>query len=139
MKKYNISHELVCSIRSLYNNASRAIFHNRSIGEWFKTSVGVRQGCLLFPMLFNVFLERIMTYALDGHVGTVSIGGRQLTNLRFADDIDGFSFSETEVRQLVCQTHLHHLFLVPKIVIIIICSHYMARTQPLDKLILNVL
>ena len=52
-------------------------------------------------MLFNVFLERIMTDSLDGHVGTVSIGGRQLTNLRFAYDIDGHARRETDIRQLV--------------------------------------
>ena len=42
-------------------------------------------------MLFNVFLERIMTDALDGNVGTVSMEGRQLTNLKFADDINGLA------------------------------------------------
>ena len=37
---------------------------------------------------FQHFLERIMAYALEDHAGTVSIGGRPFTNLRFADDID---------------------------------------------------
>ena len=41
-----------------------------------------------FPLLFNIFLGRIMADALEGHKGTVSIGGRTITNLRFADDID---------------------------------------------------
>ena len=58
-----------------------------NIGDWFRTTVGVRQGCLLSPTLFNIFLERIMTDALEDHEGTVSIGGRTVTNLRFADDI----------------------------------------------------
>ena len=52
-------------------------------------------------MLFNVLLERIMTDALDGHVGTVNIVERKLTNLRFADDIDGIAGSDTNFRQLV--------------------------------------
>ena len=63
--------------------------------------VEVRQGCLLSPTLFNVFLERIMTDALEDHEGTVSIGGRTVTNLRFADDIDGLAAEEEELANLV--------------------------------------
>ena len=65
-----------------------AVLFNSSIGDWFRTTVGVRQDCLLLPNLFNIFLERIMTDALENHEGTVSIGGRTITNLRFANDID---------------------------------------------------
>ena len=43
------------------------------------------------PTLFNIFLERIITDALEDHEGTVSTGGRTTTNLRFADDIDGLA------------------------------------------------
>ena len=60
---------------------------NGSTGEWFGTTVGVRRGCLLLPIFFNIFLERIMCEALDNHEGSVSIGGRLNTNFRFADDI----------------------------------------------------
>ena len=45
------------------------------------------QGCLLSRTLFNIFLERIMCEALDDHEGCVSIGGRLITNFRFAVDI----------------------------------------------------
>ena len=44
----------------------------------------------------NMFLERIMTDALEDHEGIVSIGGRAITNLRFADDIDGLAGEEEE-------------------------------------------
>ena len=56
---------------------------------------------LTIPHAVHVFLERIMTDALDGHDCTFSIGGRQLTNFRFADDIDGLAGRETELHQLV--------------------------------------
>ena len=65
------------------------------------STVGVRQGCLLLPTLFNIFLERITTDALEDHEGTVSIGGRAITNLRFADDIDGLPGEEEELAKLV--------------------------------------
>ena len=72
-----------------------------SIGDWFRTRVGVRQGCLLSPILFNVFLERITTDTLEDHEGTVSIRGRTITNVCFADDIDGLAGEEEELSNLV--------------------------------------
>ena len=98
---YNININLVTVIQKLYEKATSAVYFNNSIGDWFKTSAGVRQGCLLSPTLFNILLERIMTDALEDHAGTVSIGGRTITNLRFADDIDGLAGTETELANLV--------------------------------------
>ena len=50
--------------------------------------VGVRQGFILSPTIFNVFLEYIIKEAFDRFEGTVGIRGRSTTNLRFADEID---------------------------------------------------
>ena len=100
-KKYNIITNLIQVIKNLYNKAISAVLFNSSIGDWFRTTVGVRQGCLLSPTLFNVFLERIMTDALEDHEGTVSTGGRTITNLRFADDIDGLAGEGEELANLV--------------------------------------
>ena len=84
MRLYNININLITVIQKLYEKATSAVCFNNNIGDWFKTSVGVRQVCLLSPTLFNILLERIMTDALGDHAGTVSIGGRTITNLRFA-------------------------------------------------------
>ena len=65
-----------------------------------RTTIGVRKGCLLSSALFNIFLEKIMTDALEDHQGTVSIGGRTITNLRFTDDIDGLAGEEEELANL---------------------------------------
>ena len=86
MKKYNISTNLSRVIKNFYDKAASAVLFNSSIGVWFRTTVGVRQEYLLSPTLFNIFLERIMTDALEDHEGTVSIGGRTITNLRFAEN-----------------------------------------------------
>ena len=101
MHKYNINKNLIALIEELYSNATSSVYLDGDIGDWFRTTVGVRQGCLLSPTLFNVFLERIMADALDDHQTTVSIGGRCVSNLRFADDIDGLAGSQAELAELI--------------------------------------
>ena len=100
MRKYNISASLVRTIEQLYDKASSAVQINGSIGEWFRTTVGVRQRYRLSPSLFNICLKRIMSDSLEEHDGKVSIGGRNITNLRFADDIDALVEEEQELEAL---------------------------------------
>ena len=101
MKKCNISTSLIQVIQNLCDKATSAVLFNGSIGYWFRTTVGVRQGCLLSPTLFNIFLERIMTDASEDHEGTVSIESRTITNIRFADDTDCLAGEEEELANLV--------------------------------------
>ena len=79
MKKYNISTNLIRVIKNLYEKATSTVLFNSSMGDWFRTTVGVRLGYLLSPTLFKIFQERIMIDALEDHEGTVSIGGRTIT------------------------------------------------------------
>ena len=101
MKKYNISTNLIRVIKNLCDKATSAVLFNNSLGDWFQTTVGVREGRLLSTILSRTFLERIMTDALEDHEGTVSIRGRTISNLRFADDIDGLAGEEEELAKLV--------------------------------------
>ena len=94
MRKYNISANQVRNIEQLFDKATKAVQMNGSIGEWFGTTVGVRQGCLLLLTLFNIFLERIMSDALEERDGKINIGSRNITNLRFADDTDALAEEE---------------------------------------------
>ena len=100
MKTYNISTNLIQVIKKTYNKTTSAVLFNSSIGDWFRTTVGVRWGCLLSPTLFSIFLERIMIDVLEDHEGTVSIGGRIITILRFANDIDSLAGEEEELTKL---------------------------------------
>ena len=101
MRLYNINTNLINAIQNFYDKATSAVCFNGSTGGWFRTAVGVGQGCLLSPTLFSIFLERIMAHALDDHKSTVSIGGRTISNSSFADDIDGLTGSELELANLV--------------------------------------
>ena len=109
--RYNINANLIQVIENLYNKATSAVYLNGDIEDWFRTTVGVRQGCLLSPTLFDIFLERIMTAALEDHQRTVSIGGRTITNLRFTGDIDGLTGKEEELASLVDRLDKNLFFL----------------------------
>ena len=53
------------------------------------------------PTRFNIFLDSVMSDALEDHVGSVSIGGRTITHLRYADDIDTLAVKEEKLIKLV--------------------------------------
>ena len=64
------------------------------VGDWFRTTVGVRKGYLLSPTLFSVFLERIMTDALEDHQGTAALA--RLTTMLLRGGGQGISPSYFE-------------------------------------------
>ena len=89
--------ESISASEQLYDKATSAVQMNGSLGECFRTTVGVSQGCLLSPTFFNIFLGWNMSDALEEHDGKVSIGGRNITNLRFANDTDALAEEEQEL------------------------------------------
>ena len=87
-------------MKSLYSSASSAVLLNNNVSNYFRTTVGVRQGCLLSPLLFNLYLENITREKLHNFKSTISIGGRIISNLKFADDIDLMGGSNDELQEL---------------------------------------
>ena len=73
---------------------------NNQPGEFFKTTVGVRQGCLLSPNLFDLFPEKITLETLHDHCTAISIGGRPIYNLQFANNVDLMGGSVDEFQDL---------------------------------------
>ena len=97
---FNIYSKLIDFIKNLHDKASSATLRKVAIDELFPTKNGIRQGCLLSHTLFILFLEEIMDNALHSHNDTIKMNGRLITDLRFADDIDGIAGSEEELVSL---------------------------------------
>ena len=72
------------------------------ITNWFKIGKGVRQGCILSPCLFNVYAEYIMRKAgLDEAQARTKIAGRNINNLRYADDTTLMAETEEELKSFL--------------------------------------
>eukprot|EP00794_Sanderia_malayensis_P008574 gene8574-biopygen6861 len=106
MRKHNITPKLIQLCESLYENATNAVMCDNKMLQWFQTNVRVRQGCILSPSLFNLFLEQIMMNALEDFDGTVVVGGRKINNLRFKDDIDLVAGNRNELVDLTSRLDL---------------------------------
>ena len=68
---------------------------------WFKIGKGVHQGCILSPYLFNLYAEYIMwNVGLDEAQAGIKIAGRNINNLRYADDTTLMAESKEELQSL---------------------------------------
>lgn len=92
---------IVQLLANLYRKQKAAVKVAQVVSEWFQVRKGVRQGCVLSPYLFNIVAEMAMRAALDGFKGGLKLGGRVLTNLRYADDIVLIASSEEELQDLL--------------------------------------
>jgi sorting nexin-29 len=101
---YGVHPKIVELIKNLYAQTTSAVRVGSTDPIWFRQTVGVRQGCILSPDLFNIFLEHIMRLALDeehGNEDDVTVSGRPINNLRFADDIALLAKSLRRLQDLI--------------------------------------
>ena len=90
-------------LQALYNQSQSAVRVNGSLTDWFSTRVGVRQGCIISPQLFNILLEVAMLHALHDLDLGACMNGTIINNLRFADDIAILAESEEDLQTLVSE------------------------------------
>lgn len=95
-----IPRHLISMIKNLYDYNVAYVRLESGLTDPFRVGQGVRQGCLLSPLLFNIYGEWIMRKALEGWNGGITLGGRKISNLRYADDTTIIASSEEELTEL---------------------------------------
>ena len=93
---------LTCLLRNLYADQEAIVRTGHGPTDWFQIGKGVRQGCLLSPCLFNLYVEYTMRNAgLEDAQSGIKIVGRNINNLRYANDTTLMAESEEELKNLL--------------------------------------
>ena len=102
LKEMRIPDHLTCLLRNLYAGQEATVKTGHGTTDWFQIGKGVLQGCILSPCLFNLYAEYIMRNAgLDEAQAGMKIAGRNINNLRYADDTTLTAESEEELKNLL--------------------------------------
>ena len=102
LKKMGIPDYLACLLRNLYASQEAIVRTGHGKTDWFQIGKGVCQGCILSPCLFNSYAECIMRNAGLGEAqARMKFAGRNINNLRYADDTTLMAESEEELKSLL--------------------------------------
>ena len=102
LKEMGIPDHLTCLLRNLYAGQEATVKTGHGTTDWFQIGKGVHQGCILSPCLFNLCAEYIMRNAgLEEAQAGIKIAGRNISNLRYADDTTLMAESEEELKTLL--------------------------------------
>ena len=97
-----IPDHLTCLLRNLYAGQEATVRTGHGTTDWFQIEKGVHRGCILSPSLFNLYAEYIMqNTGLDEVKTGIKIVGRNINNLRYADDTTLMEGSEEELKSLL--------------------------------------
>ena len=97
-----IPDHLTCLLRNLYADQEATVRTGLETTDWFQIGKGVCQGCILSPCLFNLYAEYIMRNAgLDEAQAEIEISGRNINNLRYADDTTLMGESKEKIKSML--------------------------------------
>uniref|UniRef100_A0A4W2IQQ1 Reverse transcriptase domain-containing protein n=1 Tax=Bos indicus x Bos taurus TaxID=30522 RepID=A0A4W2IQQ1_BOBOX len=102
LKEMGIPDYMICLLRNLYAGQEATVRTGHGTTDWFQIGNGVCQGCILSPCLFNLYAEYVMRNAgLEEAQAGIKIAGRNINNLRYADDTTLMTESEEELKSLL--------------------------------------
>ena len=94
-------------MRNLYAGQDATVRTGHGTTDWFQRGKGVRQGCILSPCLFNLYAEYILrNTGLEETQAGIKIAGRNINNLRYADDTTLMAESEEELKSLLMKVKM---------------------------------
>ena len=97
-----IPDHLTYLLRNLYAGQEATVRTGHGTTDWFQKGKEVRKGCIFSPCLFNLYAEYIMRYAgLEEAQAEIKIAGRNINNLRYADDTTLMAESEEKLKSLL--------------------------------------
>ena len=102
MKEMGIPDHLTCLLRNLYAGEEATVRTGHGTTDWLQIGKGIHQGCMLSPCLFNLYAEYIMrNTGLDEAQAGIKIAGRNINNLRYADDTTLMAESEEKLKNFL--------------------------------------
>ena len=102
LKEMRIEDHLTCLVRNLYVSQEATVRKGHGKMNWFQIGKGVLQGCILLPCLFNLYADYIIQNArLEKAQAGTKIAGRNINNLRYADDTTLMAESKEELNSLL--------------------------------------
>ena len=102
LKKMGIPDHLICLLRNLYAGQETTVRTGHGTTDWFQIGKGVSRGYILSSCLFNLYAEYIMRNAgLEEAKAGIKIAGRNINNIRYADDTTLMAESEEELKSLL--------------------------------------
>ena len=97
-----IPDHVTCLLRNLYAGQEATVRNGHGTTDWFQIGKGVRQSCILSPCLFNLYAKYITRNArLEETQAGIKIAGRNINNLRYADNTTLMAESEEELKSLL--------------------------------------
>ena len=102
LKEMGIPDHLTCLLRKLYAGPEATVRTGHGTTDWFQIGKGLCQGCILSPCLFNLYVQyTLRTAGLEEAQAEIKIAGRNIINLRYADDTTLMAESEEELKSLL--------------------------------------
>jgi len=100
LEAIGVDEKLMKVIKNTYVDVKSRVIVNDRLSDWFDIGIGLRQGCVLSPLLFLIFINDLIRELNDSNLG-VAIGNGKLSNLTFADDIALVANNSRDLQALV--------------------------------------